>query len=323
MERILITGGCGFIGSNLVSYHLLKGDEVLVVDDLSSGTLANLESFQSNSLLHIETDTILNWPELKNAVQWANRIYHMSAIVGIFKVLADPVKVVQTNIGGCECLFQAMMSSQSKARLIIASSSSVYGASKAPELIETDDLIIKIKGHSLSTYAISKIAQEAIALAYFKSYQIRMTLVRLFNTVGLRQTGRYGMVVPRFIQQACNNEPITVFGDGTQTRSFCDVRDAVKAMDLLAESEKSIGEIVNVGNTHEISINELARLVQSRTQSSSKIQYVSYYDAYGPDFKDTTQRRPNIDKLYHLVQYKPQWSLENTIDDLAQFYKNK
>ncbi|HAT1949654.1 TPA: NAD-dependent epimerase/dehydratase family protein [Legionella pneumophila] len=323
MAHILITGGCGFIGSHLAAFHLEQGDEVLVVDNMSSGSDGNLRIYQDNPLLHIEQNDILSWPDLTKATGWADRIYHMAAIVGIFKVLSEPVNVIRTNIGGAQRLLDAIVESGSRARVLLASSSSVYGAIKRADLSEEDDLIVKMKNYSLSTYMISKVTQEAIALAFYRTYQIPLTLVRLFNVIGPRQTGRYGMVVPRFVQQACNNKPMTVFGDGTQTRSFCDVRDAVKAMDRLLDTSKSIGEIINVGNTQEISISKLAELVKIRTKSSSNIQYISYEEAYGPGFRDTTQRKPNLSKLCSMISYKPSWTLENTIDDLASAYIGK
>lgn len=322
MAHILITGGCGFIGSHLAAFHLEQGDEVLIIDNMSSGSDDNLKIYQDNPSLHIEQNDILSWPDLTEATGWADRIYHMAAIVGIFKVLSEPVNVIRTNIGGAQRLLDAIVKSGSRARVLLASSSSVYGAIKRVDLSEEDDLIVKMKNYSLSTYMISKVTQEAIALAFYRSYEIPLTLVRLFNVIGPRQTGRYGMVVPRFVKQACDNKPITVFGDGTQTRSFCDVRDAVKAMDRLLDTSKSIGEIINVGNTQEISISQLAELVKIRTKSSSKIQYISYEEAYGPGFRDTTQRKPNLTKLCSMISYKPVWTLENTIDDLTLAYKD-
>ncbi|HHT7362178.1 TPA: NAD-dependent epimerase/dehydratase family protein [Legionella pneumophila] len=322
MAHILITGGCGFIGSHLAAFHLEQGDEVLVIDNMSSGSNDNLKIYQDNPSLHIEQNDILSWSDLTEATGWADRIYHMAAIVGIFKVLSEPVNVIRTNIGGVQRLLDAIVKSGSRARVLLASSSSVYGAIKRADLSEEDDLIVKMKNYSLSTYMISKVTQEAIALAFYRTYQIPLTLVRLFNVIGPRQTGRYGMVVPRFVKQACDNKPITVFGNGTQTRSFCDVRDAVKAMDRLLDTRKSIGEIVNVGNTQEISISKLAELVKIRTKSSSNIQYISYEEVYGPGFRDTTQRKPNLTKLCSMISYKPVWTLENTIDDLTLAYKD-
>lgn len=321
MEHILITGGCGFIGSHLAIFHLEQGDEVLVIDNMSSGSEANFQGYRDNSLLRIVNDDLLSWEELSKATLWADRIYHMAAIVGIFKVLSDPVNVIKTNIGGVQRLLNTVIENGSKAKILLASSSSVYGAVEHTDLNEADDLIVKMKNYSLSPYMVSKITQEAIALAYYNTYKTPLILVRLFNVIGPRQTGRYGMVVPRFIQQACNNEPITVFGNGTQTRSFCDVRDAVNTMDLLMKSLNTVGEIINVGNAQEISINQLANLIKNITESQSEIQHISYEKAYGAEFKDTTQRKPNLNKLNNLISYKPLWSLENTISDLEVIYK--
>lgn len=323
MARIFITGGCGFIGSHLAAFHLNKGDEVLILDDLSSGSLDNLKEYNNNSLLRIEKNNILHWSEIKNAVKWADCIYHLAAIVGVFKVLAEPVNVIQTNIGGCERLLHAMAETRSKARVLLASSSSVYGSNKVLGLSETDNLIVTMQGYSLSTYTISKISQEAISLAYYRAHGLAITLLRLFNVIGPRQVGRYGMVVPRFVEQACNHEPLTVFGDGSQTRSFCDVRDAVRAMDLLVQTEDAIGEIFNVGNNHEISIKDLAQLIKERTGSKSRLQFIPYEDVYGSDFKDITQRRPDLRKLYKLTQFKPEWDLTDSIDDLTALQKSK
>jgi UDP-glucose 4-epimerase len=245
----------------------------------------------------------------------------MAAVVGVFRVLAEPVNVIETNIRGCERLLSAIAQTSSKARVIIASSSSVYGDSKKPELNENNDLLIKPFGHSLSMYAVSKIAQEAVALSYYKEHKIPVTIIRLFNIIGPRQTGRYGMVVPRFIQQACNNKPITIFGDGTQTRSFCDVRDAIQAINLLADKTNTIGETINVGNNYEISINELAKLVQMETRSASSFQYIPYEIAYKERFSDTTQRRPDINKLISLTGFHHQWNLQRTIADLVHLYE--
>lgn len=314
--NILITGGCGFIGSNLAEFHLTRGDQVHVVDDLSTGSLDNLATFKSNPLLRVDTANILTWPHLEEAVQWADRIYHSAAVLGIFRVLAEPAALVETNIGGSERLFKAMSTNGANKRVIFFSSSSVYGASSLSELSEDDNLIMRKVGHSLSTYAISKLAGEAIAMAYYHAHQIPITIIRLFNVIGPRQTGRYGMVVPRFIKQACNNDPITIFGDGTQTRSFCDVRDVVTAIKALAEQEGAIGETFNVGNDYEISIQELAELVRSRAESDSVFQYIPYEEAYGEQFTDNMQRRPNLNKLIQLTGFKHQWNLNKTIDYL-------
>lgn len=312
--NILITGGCGFIGSNLAAFHLKKGDDVYVVDDLSTGSLKNIEAFKDNPRFHFDKADILDWPHRDEAIKWSDRIYHLAAVIGIFRVLAEPVNVVETNIRGSEMLFRAIADCGEPKRVIFASSSCVYG--EATELSENNDLIIRQVGHPLLAYGISKLAIEIVASAYQKALNLPVTIVRFFNVVGPGQSGRYGMVVPRFVNQACNNEAITIFGDGNQTRSFCDVRDAIQAMDLLAENEAAIGEIFNVGTDHEVSINRLAEIVKARSGSNSPFRYVPYVEAYGGEFTDTPQRRPILDKLHKFIDFKHQWDLEKTVDDL-------
>ena len=319
--RILITGGCGFIGSHIAEYHLAKGDEVLVVDDLSTGSLDNIATFKDNPAFRFENASILNWPNVQESVLWAERIYHMAAVVGVYRVLKDPINVLTTNIHGCEKLLHAIAITEHRPQVIVTSSSSVYGHSDNPMLSEKDDLLIKSSAHPLWNYALSKIADEALGLAYYHSMKIPVTVIRLFNTIGPRQTGQYGMVVPRFIKQACTGEPITVFGDGTQTRSFCDVRDVLSALNLLANTPKSNGQIVNVGYDVEIVINDLAELIRKKANSNSKIQYIPYKEAYGEEITDIKQRRPDLTKLCQLTGFKHQWPLEKTIDDLIHTFK--
>ena len=320
--RILITGGCGFIGSHLVEYHLAKGDEVHAVDNLSTGTLQNIAPFKNSAAFRFDQADILTWPDLDKAIKSADRIYHCAAVVGIFRVISDPINVISSNIIACRRLFQTIADSTSRPIVIIASSSSVYGDSPENPLNESDNLIVKPPTHPLATYAISKISDEAIALAYYRSANIPTIMPRLFNTIGPRQTGRYGMVVPRFVSQACHKEPFTVFGDGTQTRSFCDVRDVVTALDLLAQQPEAIGKIVNVGNDREISINDLANLVCECTGYPNESRYIPYEEAYGMEFTDITQRRPDLSKLMGLITFKYKWTLAATINDLISDYKN-
>jgi UDP-glucose 4-epimerase len=319
--RILVTGGCGFIGSHIAEYHLAKGDEVSVVDDLSTGSLDNIASFKANPAFYFENANILNWPNLPKSVAWADRIYHMAAVVGIYRVLREPVNVLTTNIHGCEKLLHAVSMSGHTPQVIITSSSSVYGHSETATLSEKDDLVIKSSAHPLWNYALNKIADEALGFAYFHTAKIPITVIRLFNTIGPRQTGHYGMVVPRFVQQACRGEPITVFGDGTQTRSFCDVRDVLTALNLLASTPKSNGEIVNIGYDKEIVINDLAELIRRKANSDSKIKHIPYKEAYGEELTDIKQRRPDLTKLCQLTGFKHQWPLEKTIDDLIQKFR--
>lgn len=316
--RILVTGGAGFIGSNIVEYHLQKGDTVETIDNLSTGSIENIKPFAKNPKFNFIQENILTWDGLEKAVAQADRIYHMAAVLGVFKVIEEPLNMLSVNINGTERLLAAIVKAKATPRIILASSSSVYGNSKKPLLNETDSLIVSPNTHPLWKYAVSKIADEAIAYAYYDMYKLPMTLVRLFNTIGPRQTGLYGMVVPRFVKQAAKGEPITVYGDGKQTRSFCDVRDSVVALDLVAEKNICICEPINVGRDVEISINELAEVVKERSGSQSPIKHIPYKEAYGIDFHDIEQRRPDISKLRELTGFKHRYTLEDTIDDLQK-----
>jgi UDP-glucose 4-epimerase len=316
--HVLVTGGAGFIGSHLVEYHLGKGDRVHAVDTLTTGSAANIEPFRGHPDFHFDQADILTWEGLEKAAAWADRIYHMAAEVGVYRVLAEPIRVMATNIAGTERLLRAVNAGGWKPQVIIASSSEVYGPAPAPELREDAELIIRSGARSRWNYAVSKLADEALGLSYARKHGLPITIVRFFNTTGPRQTGRYGMVVPRFVRQAVKGEPITIYGDGSQTRSFCDVRDTVAALDLLAANPVSAGEIVNVGNNREISIGDLAHLVKARAQSASPIEFVPYDQAYGEEFEDIPRRRPAIDKLLRLTGFSHRWTLEQTLDDLIQ-----
>jgi UDP-glucose 4-epimerase len=321
--KVLITGGCGFIASHIVEHHLLQNDEVWVVDDLSTGSLTNISSLPNFHKVIFDNSDICNWSNIDKAVSWADRIYNFAAVVGVFNVLANPVKLFNTNINGTERVLNAMVENQSSAHFILASSSSVYGHSDKDYLSEDDTLVMLAKTHPLSGYAASKIADEAITTAYANQYYINYTIVRFFNTVGPRQKGQYGMVVPRFVEQACNNKPITVFGNGEQTRSFCDVRDTVAMLMLLADNPKSRSQIVNVGNDIASTINHLAELVKDKAHSSSEIQHIDYSSAYGQMLSDIKQRRPNISKLRSIIHYEHQWTLADTVESLIEIYRQK
>ncbi|MBV9576528.1 MAG: GDP-mannose 4,6-dehydratase [Gammaproteobacteria bacterium] len=319
--RILVTGGAGFIGSHIVDFHLTRGDEVKVIDDLSTGSTKNIDQFKDKNNFEFTQGSLLTCPVLEKYATWAERIYHMAAVIGVYRVIAEPINVLNTNITATEHLFKLIANSQAKPRIIIASSSSVYGHSPKPLLNEKDSLIVSPHVQPLWGYAVSKIADEALASAYHQMHQLNITPVRFFNTVGPRQTGLYGMVVPRFVQQACRGEPLTIFGDGTQTRSFCDVRDSIVALDIIAEKNLSIAEPINVGNDSEITINELANIVRKCANSSSSVNYVPYKEAYGKDFHDIKQRRPDISKLRELTGFKHKWTLEETVKDLIQRFR--
>lgn len=320
--HVLVTGGCGFIGSHIVEHHLNNGDTVHVVDDLSTGSLANIANFQSNPRLIFDEADIVTWSELNNSVAKADLIYHMAAVVGIYRVLAEPIKVISTNIAGTERVLRAVAARGNHQRIIIASSSEVYGHSQQALLSESDHLIIESAAQPRWSYAISKLADEALGVAYHRAGNMKITIIRLFNTVGPRQTGRYGMVLPRFIKQAVSGDTMTIFGDGTQTRCFCDVRDIVQSLAALANNDNAIGEIVNVGKDHEITINQLAHIVRERANSSSSMINIPYEKAYTNDFVDIKKRHPDLRKFQELTSYQYKWSLEMTIDDLIETERN-
>jgi UDP-glucose 4-epimerase len=316
--HVLITGGAGFIGSHLAEHHLKQGDRVYVVDDLSTGSRGNIEPFLAHPHFRFDEADIVTWNMLDKAVGWADRVYHMAAIVGVKKVLDDPVAVIATNMGGTERVLRAAHKSGWNPTVVIASSSEVYGFNPNSSFEESDDVVFHSGGRLRWNYAVTKLADEFLAFSYARKYGLNVVVVRLFNTIGPRQVGHYGMVVPSFVRQAVRGEALTVYGDGTQTRSFCDVRDTVVALDLLAQSPAGPGEIVNVGNDQEIAIRDLALLVRERTGSVSELKHVSYLEAYGEEFEDIAHRRPVLKKLQALTGFTPRWKLVDTLDDLIE-----
>lgn len=323
--HILITGGAGFIGSHLVELHLARGDKVHVVDDLSTGSMDNVNRFIDQPNYHFDSADLLTWPQLERVAAWADRIYHLAAVVGVYRVLAEPTKVLAVNIAGFERLLRAVHNSGWKPQLVLASSSEVYGHNDQELLRENQDLVISTRAGTRWNYSVSKIADEALCMSFSKHFGIPTVIARFFNTVGPRQSARYGMVIPRFIEQAVIGDNITVFGPGDQTRSFCDVRDTVAALDRVAEHASTPDVVVvNVGNDREISINDLAALIVERAGSRSKIEHIPVLQAYGEDFEDIRRRRPALEKLRTLTGFTHRFTLEQTIDDLiaAQRAKN-
>ena len=314
--NIFITGGAGFIGSHLVEYHLNKGDEVFVVDDLSTGRIENVDLFKNNKNYRFAKGDILTWDGMDEAVAWSDRIYHMAAVVGVYRVISEPIHVLESNIAGTERILKSVVNSGKKPRILVASSSEVYGNGMSNTFRETDDVIIEPTAESRWNYPISKLADEAMSLSYVKAKGLPITPVRLFNVIGPRQTGRYGMVVPRFVKQAVAGEAITVYGTGDQTRSFCDVRDIVEMFDKLISTDKSIGLIVNVGNDHELSINTLADIIRGKVNKDLDIKHVPYKEAYGQEYKDIQRRRPNLERLMSFIEFKFKWTLDETLDYL-------
>ena len=321
--HVLITGGAGFIGSHLAERHLANGDQVYVVDNLSTGSLTNIDAFRGHPAFRFAEADILHWNGLDKAVAWADRIYHMAAVVGVKKVLEDPVAVMATNMTGTERILRAIHSGGWNPQVIIASTSEVYGFNEKDSFAETDNIVLPSAGRLRWAYAVTKLADEFLAFSYARKYGLHIVVVRLFNTIGPNQVGHYGMVVPSFVKQAMRSEPITVYGEGNQTRSFCDVRDTVVALDRLAGCPEAWGEVVNVGNDQEISIRELAELIVQRTHSPSPIHYISYKEAYGEEFEDVTHRRPVLNKLRALTGFEPVWRLNETLDDLIERQRAK
>lgn len=316
--HVLITGGAGFIGSHLAERHLAAGDQVYVVDNLSTGSISNIESFRSHPAFRFAEANILHWNGLDEAVAWADRVYHMAAVVGVKKVLEDPVAVMATNMTGTERILRAIHHGGWNPQVIIASTSEVYGFNSNESFAETDHIVLPSAGRLRWVYAVTKLADEFLAFSYARQYGLNIVVVRLFNTIGPNQVGHYGMVVPRFVKQAVCNQPITIYGEGGQTRSFCDVRDTVVALDRLAGCMEAWGEVVNVGNDQEISIRDLATRIVKRANSSSPLHFMSYKDAYGEEFEDVTHRRPELNKLRALTGFEPEWTLSDTLDDLIE-----
>jgi UDP-glucose 4-epimerase len=315
--HVLITGGAGFIGSHLAELHLARGDKVHVVDDLSTGSIENIRPFLKQQNFLFDHADLLTRDKLDRVAAWADRVYHLAAVVGVYRVLAEPTKVLAVNIAAFERLLRAVNASGWKPQLVLASSSEVYGHNDHDLLREEQDLVISTRTGTRWLYSVSKIADEALCMSFAKHFGIPTVITRFFNTVGPRQTGRYGMVIPRFIEQAVNGEDITVFGPGDQTRSFCDVRDTVAALDKVAEHATTPEPlVVNVGNDREISINDLAQMIVERAGSSSRIQHMPLLQAYGEDFEDIRRRRPALERLRTLTDFKHKYTLEQTIDDL-------
>jgi nucleoside-diphosphate-sugar epimerase len=316
--NILITGGAGFIGSHLAEYHLERGDNVVTVDDLSTGSEQNVAPFLKNPQYRFEKGDILTWERMDQEIAVADRIYHMAAVVGMFRVLQQPVEVTRVNVQGTERILDGIARSKNRPVVVVASSSSVYGHSHAPALREEAEIVVPLTNDALVGYGLSKLTNEIQAMAYRQAHGLSVAIPRLFNAVGPRQQGSYGFVLPRFIEQAVSGRPLTVFGDGSQTRSFCDVRDTVVALDLLAENPACWGQPVNVGNSREISILDVAKLVISRSGSRSAIEFMPFEKGYGKNFKHILQRRPVLEKLQQLTSFQPAWTLESTIDYLLK-----
>ena len=314
-RNILVTGGAGFIGSHLVERLLGDGNAVTVIDDLSTGSLDNLKAVSGHPGLRIIREKISRCGELPEIVGGASAIYHLAAAVGVELVVKSPIRVLETNLHETEVLLAAAAGRQ--VPFLITSTSEVYGKSQKPAFTEDDDLLIGPPQHARWSYACSKLMDEFLALAYASERSLPVVIARLFNTVGPRQTGRYGMVLPRFIAAARGGQPLLVHDDGRQTRCFCYVTDTVEALVRLQQCPAARGQVFNVGGTEEISIHDLARQVVAILGSSSPIQFISYTQAYAPGFEDMRRRQPVVDKLFKATGFRPSTPLRAIIERTA------
>jgi len=310
-DPILVTGGAGFIGSHLVQRLLTEGHSVVVLDDLSTGSLKNLQAVRNHPKLRVLNAKISTCTELEQLVSNSQAICHLAAAVGVELVVRSPIHVLETNLHETELLLQA--AARKRVPFLMTSTSEVYGKSQQPAFREDDDLLIGSPHQARWGYACSKLMDEFLALAYAKEQNLPVTIVRLFNTVGPRQTGRYGMVLPRFIAAAKEGKPLQVYGDGLQTRCFCYVADTVEALVRLLRCPDAKGHIFNVGGTEEISIRELARLVLKILGSTSPIEFIPYSEAYEPGFEDMRRRKPVVEKLAATTGFRPKTTLEEII----------
>ena len=314
--KVLITGGAGFIGSHLTRALLAAGHSVAVIDDLSTGSLDNIAPFQDDPHYRLVKGDILVAEDLETLVEESDTMFHLAAAVGVELVVHDPVRTILTNVQGTERVLTA--ATKHNKRVILASTSEVYGKSAKPLFSETDDLLIGPSTHSRWSYACSKLMDEFLLMAYFRDRGLRGTVVRFFNTVGPGQTGRYGMVIPRFVAAALAGEPLKVFGTGEQTRCFCHVADVVRALMLLMDDPGSFGGIYNIGSTEKVTIRQLAEFVIRELSSSSKIDVIPYDQAYANGFEDMLHRAPDCSKLHTLTGWKAEIPLKQIIADVAE-----
>ncbi|MDD2480400.1 MAG: GDP-mannose 4,6-dehydratase [Victivallaceae bacterium] len=314
--KYLITGGAGFIGGHLTESMLSDGHQVVVIDNLSTGSITNLQAVANHpGLKFIEAD-ILNYPDLELTISGVDAIIHLAAAVGVELVVRDPVHTIITNVHGTERVLD--YAAKQHKRTIIASTSEVYGKSKEPEFSETDDLLIGCPTYSRWSYACSKLLDEFYLMAHHRASHLPGTVVRFFNTVGPRQTGQYGMVIPRFVAAALNGTPLQVYGDGNQSRCFCHVSDTVRALRDLINNDQSYGKIFNIGSRRNISIIELANLIIKQLGSKSEITLIPYSEAYEEGFEDMQRRKPNTNAIKKLINWEPVRSLEEIINDVAK-----
>jgi len=316
--RILITGGAGFIGSHLSDAYIQRGDEVYVLDDLSTGTIENIQHLKGHPRFHYTIDSVHNQPVTAELIDQCDVIFHMAAAVGVKLIVESPVRTIETNVHGTEVVLS--LANKKKKKVLIASTSEVYGLSTDVPFREDGNLVMGATTKGRWSYACSKAIDEFLALAYWREKKLPTIVVRLFNTVGPRQTGQYGMVIPTFVKQAIAGRPITVYGDGNQSRCFGYVGDVVGALVKLMDHPDAVGQVFNIGSNSEISIVELAQRVKQITHSDSDVVFVPYDEAYEEGFEDMPRRVPDITKVSELVGFKPAMSLDGILESVVDYH---
>ncbi len=319
--RYLVTGGAGFIGSHRCEALLAEGHEIFAIDDLSTGSMENIHHLKSERRFHLTVDTIFNAPLTAELIDYADAVFHLAAAVGVFQIVENPVRTIETNIRGTEIVLNN--AAKKGKPVLIASTSEVYGKANKVPFSEDDDCVLGPSSRARWAYAASKLVDEFLAISYFKERKLPTIVARLFNTVGPRQTGRYGMVLPRFVRQALDGGPITVFGDGGQSRCFADVSDVTGALLRLSREPRAHGQVFNVGSDREITIEELARLVKDRTGSEAAIEHVPYERAYEEGFEDMRRRVPDLSRIRALIGYRPTVGIERIVDRVIEHERNR
>jgi UDP-glucose 4-epimerase len=318
--RVLITGGAGFIGSHLSEAYLQRGDEVFVIDDLSTGSIENIRHLKDHPRFHYTIDSIHNQPVTAELVDQCDVIFHLAAAVGVKLIVESPVRTIENNVHGTEVILS--LANKKKKKVLVASTSEVYGLSSEVPFREDGNLVMGATNKGRWSYACSKAIDEFLALAYWREKKLPTIVVRLFNTVGPRQTGQYGMVIPTFVKQSLAGRPITVYGSGKQSRCFCYVGDVVGALMRLMDAEDSVGEVFNIGSNQEISILDLAKRVKELTDSDSEIVFVPYDEAYEEGFEDMPRRIPDTSKVNKLVGFKPEKRLDEILQIVIEFHRD-
>ncbi len=318
--HILVTGGAGFIGSYLTEAHLARGDRVTILDDLSTGNLKNVEPLADDPNVEFVEGSVTDAELTDRHVSQADRVYHLAAAVGVRLIMERPIETIETNVWGTEVVLRAAHAHMKK--VLIASTSEVYGKNSSGPLKEDDDRVMGSVMKQRWAYANTKTLDEFLALAYFRERNLPVVIVRLFNTVGPRQTGAYGMVIPNFVQSALADEPIRVFGDGRQSRCFCHVSDAVRALMGLMDHPDAVGQVFNIGNPSEITIEDLACRVKEMTGSRSEIQRVPYEEAYGKGFEDMRRRVPDLTKVGNLIGFEPKIELDQILQSIIDHFRS-